>query len=81
MLEQYPEAHFSIFPTKLVETAVKAGCLSGGVVLDPFAGSGTVGEVAMKLGRKAILIELVPQFLELMKKRFQGQIDVISVNC
>lgn len=80
MLEQYPEAHFSIFPTKLVETAMKAGCPSGGVVLDPFAGSGTVGEVAMKLGRKAILIELVPQFLKLMKKRFQEQIEVINLD-
>ncbi|WP_287587503.1 site-specific DNA-methyltransferase [Candidatus Borrarchaeum sp.] len=79
MLEQYPEAHFSIFPTKLVETAMKAGCPLGGVVLDPFAGSGTVGEVAIKLGRKAILIELVPQFLELMKKRFQEQIEIISL--
>jgi len=80
MLEQYPETHFSIFPTKLVETAMKAGCPPGGVVLDPFAGSGTVGEVAMKLGRKAILIELVSQFLELMKKRFQEQIEVINLD-
>jgi DNA modification methylase len=80
MLEQYPEAHFSIFPTKLVENAMNSGCPPGGVVLDPFAGSGTVGEVAMKLRRKAILIELVPQFLELMKKRFQEQIEVVSLN-
>jgi len=80
MLEQYPEAHFSIFPTKLVETAMKAGCPPRGVVLDPFAGSGTVGEIAMKLGRKAVLIELVPQFLKLMKKRFQEQIEVINLD-
>jgi len=79
MLEQYPEAHFSIFPTKLVETAMKVGCPPEGVVLDPFAGSGTVGEVAMKLKRKAILIELVPQFLELMKKRCQGRIEVLPL--
>lgn len=77
MLEQYPEAHFSIFPTKLVETAIKTGCPLKGVVLDPFAGSGTVGEVAKKLKRKAILIELVPEFLDLIKKRCQDRIEVV----
>jgi len=76
-LEQYPGAHFSIFPTKLVETAIKLGCPPGGVVLDPFAGSGTVGEVAMKLRRKAILIELVPEFLDLIKKRCHNKVEVI----
>jgi DNA modification methylase len=79
MLEPYPEAHFSIFPTKLVETAVKVGCPPKGVVLDPFAGSGTVGEVAIKLHRKAVLVELIPEFLELIKKRCQGRIEVIHL--
>jgi len=77
MLEQYSGAHFSIFPTKLVETALKSGCPPGGVVLDPFAGSGTVGEVAVKIGRKAILIELLPEFLDLIKKRCHDKIEVI----
>jgi DNA modification methylase len=78
-LEQYPETHFSIFPTKLVETAIKLGCPRNGVVLDPFAGSGTVGQVAMKLERKAILIELLPEFLDLMKKRCGGRIEVLPI--
>jgi DNA modification methylase len=79
VLEPYPESHFSIFPTKLVETAIKIGCPPNGVVMDPFAGSGTVGQVAMKLGRKTILIELVPNFLDLIKKRCDGKIEVITV--
>lgn len=78
-LEQYPEAHFSIFPTKLVEMTLKVGCPPNGVVLDPFAGSGTVGEVAMKLNRKAILVELVPEFLDLIKKRCKNKIEVINL--
>jgi DNA modification methylase len=78
-LEQYSEAHFSVFPTKLVETAMKSGCPATGIVLDPFAGSGTVGEVAMKLGRKAVLVELVPDFLELIKKRCQGHVEVVHL--
>jgi DNA modification methylase len=78
VLEPYPEAHFSIFPRKLVETAMLIGCPPKGIVLDPFAGSGTVGEVAINLGRKAILIELIPEFLDLMKKRCRGRIEVLS---
>jgi DNA modification methylase len=39
------------------------------VVLDPFAGSGTVGEVAVETGRAAVLIELKPEYLEFIKER------------
>lgn len=41
----------------------------GGTVLDPFGGSGTVGEVALEYGRQAILIELKPEYVELQKRR------------
>uniref|UniRef100_A0A7C4D126 site-specific DNA-methyltransferase (cytosine-N(4)-specific) n=1 Tax=Ignisphaera aggregans TaxID=334771 RepID=A0A7C4D126_9CREN len=68
-LEQYPEAHFSIFPRELVEKCIKLGCPPKGIVLDPFGGSGTVGEVALKLKRRAILIELKKEYLDLIKKR------------
>lgn len=46
----YPEAHFAVFPSELPELCIKAGCPDGSVVLDPFAGSGTVLEVAKELG-------------------------------
>jgi site-specific DNA-methyltransferase (adenine-specific) len=59
----YPGAHFATFPPKLVEPCVKAGCPVGGVVLDPFAGTGTVGMVAQSLSRRAVLIELNPEYL------------------
>jgi len=74
-LEQYPEAHFAIFPRELVRRCLLIGCPPNGVVLDPFAGSGTVGEVVMKLGRKAILVELIPEYLKLIRKRC----DIIEV--
>lgn len=38
-------------------------------VLDPFGGSGTSGMVALELGRKAILIELKPEYIELARRR------------
>jgi DNA modification methylase len=59
----YPGAHFATFPPKLVEPCVKAGCPVGGVVLDPFAGTGTVGMVAQSLSRRAVLIDLNPEYL------------------
>jgi DNA modification methylase len=42
-----------------------------GTVLDPFAGSGTVGVVAKKFGLSAILIEVVPEYVEIIKKRLE----------
>lgn len=50
--------HFAVFPELLIETPIKAGCPKGGIVLDPFVGSGTTPVVAIKLGRKYIGIEL-----------------------
>lgn len=39
------------------------------MILDPFAGSGTTGMVALELGRKALLIELNPEYVKLIEKR------------
>ncbi len=65
----YPDAHFATFPPELVRRGILAGCPPGGTVLDPFAGTGTTGAVAMELGRKAILIEINPEYGELIEKR------------
>lgn len=69
--QPYKEAHFATFPPALIEPCVLAGSPSGGVVLDPFAGSGTTGEVAEALGRDSILIELKPAYAALAKRRTQ----------
>ena len=65
----YPGAHFAVFPPELPERCIKAGCPENGVVLDPFAGSGTVGVVANRLSRRAILIDLNPAYLEQQMRR------------
>jgi DNA modification methylase len=46
-----------------------AGSRLGDTVLDPFAGSGTTGEVATELGRNSILVELNPSYIPLIEKR------------
>jgi len=67
--EPFPEAHFATYPTALVEPCIKAGSPLGGTVLDPFAGAGTTGLVADRLGRDAILIELNPMYASMAQRR------------
>jgi DNA modification methylase len=65
----YPEAHFATYPPDLIKPCILSGSRAGDVVLDPFGGSGTTGQVALELGRKAILIELNKDYLPLIMKR------------
>ena len=65
----YKGAHFAAFPGELIEPCILAGCPEGGTVLDPFAGSGTVGGVANKHLRKAILCELNEDYCKLIPDR------------
>jgi DNA modification methylase len=65
----YKGAHFATYPPKLVEPCILAGSKVGDIVLDPFSGSGTTGEVAIKHGRQYVGIELSPEYIELAKKR------------
>ena len=66
--------HYAAYPPKLVETCLLAGCPEGGVVLDPFMGSGTTGMVAKQLDRHYIGIELNPEYKELAEARIGGEI-------
>jgi DNA modification methylase len=65
----YKGAHFATFPPALIEPCIKAGCPVGGVVLDPFGGSGTTGRVANDLSRNAVLCELNPKYVDLIRER------------
>jgi DNA modification methylase len=67
----YSGAHFAVMPPDLVKPCILAGCPEGGVVLDPFMGSGTVAAVAQDAGRLAIGIELNPEYCKLIAKRFK----------
>lgn len=63
------EAHFATFPPDLIKPCILSGCPASSAVLDPFGGSGTTGQVALELGRNAVLIELNPKYCELIKRR------------
>ena len=67
--QPYREAHFATFPPALIRPCVLAGCPVQGTILNPFGGSGTVGEVAEMEGRNSILIELNPKYVELAEHR------------
>ena len=68
----YKEAHFATFPEKLIEPCVLAGSRDGGIILDPFIGSGTTAVVAKKFNRGFIGIELNPEYVEMTKRRLEG---------
>ncbi len=74
----YPGAHFATFPPALVEPCILAGCPEGGTVLDPFTGSGTVGLVSMRYGRKFIGLELNPVYAEMARKRIQDDAPMFN---
>ncbi len=65
----YTEAHFATYPPALITPCILAGCPVGGVVVDPFGGSGTTAMVALELGRRAIIVELNPEYTKLIEKR------------
>ncbi len=65
----YSGAHFACYPPDLIRPCVIAGCPPGGMVLDPFFGSGTTGMVAESLGRCWFGIELNPEYEPLIRER------------
>lgn len=67
------DAHFAIFPPELIIDPIKAGCPEGGIVLDPFMGSGTTAIVAKKLNRNYIGIELNPDYIKIADKRLRKE--------
>lgn len=67
--QPFRDAHFATFPPDLIKPCILAGSKPGDTILDPFAGSGTTGMVAIELGRKATLIELNPGYCKLIERR------------
>ena len=65
----YSGAHFAVFPSDLIEPCILAGAPTGGIVLDPFMGSGTTAQVAQHLGRQYMGCELNLAYKKLQDQR------------
>ena len=68
-LSKFRDAHFAVFPEKLIEPCILAGSPAGGAVLDPFFGSGTTGLVAARNGRDFIGIDINRQYCDMAAAR------------
>ena len=75
---RFKDAHYATFPEELVVRCLKAGCPMCGVALDPFGGAGTVGLVADKLNRDAIIIEINEEYAEMARQRIEGDAPLFS---
>jgi DNA modification methylase len=78
-LSKYRDSHFAVFPEKLVETCVLAGSPVGGLVLDPFCGSGTTLLVASRLERHFLGIDCSSEYCKMAAERLtKPQGDLFS---
>lgn len=71
-------AHFAVYPEELIRPCILAGCPKGGVVLDPFMGSGTTARVARTWGRNFVGFELNPEYIDIIKKKIQVMTDMFA---
>ncbi len=74
----FKEAHFATFPPKLIEPCILAGCPIGGVVLDPFMGSGTTAIVAKYNQRNYIGFELNKDYIEIAERRIAQGYGIVK---
>lgn len=74
--QPFGEAHFATFPPKLIEPCILSGCPVGGVVLDPFMGSGTTAQVAISLQRNYVGFELNPAYIDIANNK---RLDCVQI--
>ncbi len=73
---QFSEAHFATFPPELIAPCILAGCPVGGLVLDPFMGSGTTAYVAVQYQRDFIGFEINPFYVGIAKKKRLSNVQI-----
>ena len=71
-------AHFAVYPEELIRPCILAGCPKGGVVLDPFMGSGTTGRCAHRWGRHYIGFELNPEYIDIIRRKTNVEVDMFA---
>ena len=71
-------AHFAVYPEELIRPCILAGCPKGGVVLDPFMGSGTTARCAHRWGRHYIGFELNPEYIDIIRRKSNVEVDMFA---
>jgi len=71
--------HCATYPEKLVDICLTAGCPEGGIVLDPFGGSGTTAKVARDKMMNCILIELKKEYVDISTERINDLFNKVKV--
>ena len=66
------DTHCAVFPEELLKTPILSTCPKGGIVLDPFSGTGSTVHAAVLLERKGIGIDLSNQYTDIAKRRLQS---------
>jgi len=75
--QAFPDAHFATFPTTLVERCLTLSSRPRDLVLDPFLGSGTTGQVALEMQRRFVGVELNPDYAEIARRRLNGAVRLL----
>lgn len=78
--QRHLPVHPARFPAALPEFFIRMLTNPGDLVVDPFAGSCVTGEVAERLKRRWICVELLPEYVEGAKGRFIGQESVVPAS-
>jgi len=73
----FKEAHFAVYPQELIRTPINACCPKGGVVLDPFMGSGTTAIEAITQKKDYVGIELNDEYIKIAQKRIEYTQDIM----
>ena len=82
----HDKRHPAVFPVELAERVITYYSFKGDVILDPFAGMGTVGRAAVNLGRRFVLIELNPEYVATIGEEARAWLGkdarhVLTINC
>lgn len=75
--QPFPDAHFATYPTTLAERCVALTSKPEDLVLDPFFGSGTTGQVALQAHRRFVGIELNKEYARIALRRFNGAVRLL----
>lgn len=78
LLQEGEKGHLTVKPIALMASLIRHVTPPGGTVLDPFAGTGTTGEAALREGVDCILMEAEPEYISFLKRRFNIEDDLFA---